>query len=127
MSELFHEVQVSAVSPELLAMFDERGWTMRVIGDAPTNGKVAAAPEPKAKVTVEDGWTNASGYPCSKEFTAFTSSNGVARHLGGLCDCRKDGETCKPVTKGHVPADEFNSRPGVTLVKDEEARVFSFA
>lgn len=125
MSELIHEVQASAVTPELLAMFEAQGWAIRVIGEAP-NGPTAPTPEPEAEV-VEDGWTNVSGYPCKKEFTAFTSSNGIAKHLGGLCDCRKDGETCKPVIKGHVPADEFNSRPGVTLVKDEAKRVFTLA
>ena len=126
MSEVtvYVDVEVSAVTPELLDMIAKQGWVPRFVGE-PTNGQAAPTPEPKAEV--EDAWTNVSEYECSNEFTAFTSSNGIAKHLGGRCDCKNEGETCRPVTKGHVPAAEFNTRPGVSLVKDEVNQVFTLA
>lgn len=124
MSELFAEVRVGEATDELLTTLRDLGYSIKFVGAVV---EVADVPAPEVEVEVDDGWTNVSGYPCGKEFTAFTSSNGIAKHLGGRCDCRNEGETCKPVMKGHVPAAEFNTRPGVSLVKDEVKQVFTLA
>ena len=112
-------VSASEVTPELLDMLKAKGFSQVEIV-----GEMAEAPASPAPEAPAEGWVNVSGFECKREFTAWTSSNGIARHVGGVCKC-KNGGTCKSVAKGHVEADAFNSRPGVELVKDEDARVFT--
>lgn len=84
----------------------------------PATPKVAANP---------DVWTNAVGYPCTKEFMAYTSSLAVRKHLDGSCKCRKDGQTCNWEAKGRFPKGTFGTIPGLVVVKDEAHQRFSFA
>ena len=126
MSQLFAEVRVDEATEELLATLKGMGYSIRFI--SPTNG--VSTPEAEVEgipVAGDDGWSNVNKFACPNEFIAWSSSNGIARHLGGVCKCKKDGQTCNSLNKGHTTTNEFNTRPGVSLVKDEVAQVFTLA
>jgi hypothetical protein len=129
MSQLYAEVRADEATPELLATLKGLGYSIRFT--SPTNGKVAPAPAPTPEVEVVavngDAWINVAEYECPNEFIAWSSSNGIKRHLAGECKCKAEGKTCNALNKAHVAADEFNTRPGVSLVKDEAKQVFTLA
>jgi hypothetical protein len=97
----------------------------QVASTTPTVTEAAAPAKGKATTTIT--WSNVTGYTCKREFTAFTSSNAVRRHLAGSCKCKKENESCTWVANGRLSPESFNSMPGITLVKDKAARTFSLA
>jgi len=112
---------VADLSKEDLAYLVERGLVK--IDTTP-------APQPQAETEpapAQEGWTNVVGYPCSNSWTAFTSSTAIKRHLAGTCGCKDEGSTCKWAQKGRITAEEFGTRPGVKVAKDEANRTYVWA